>query len=72
MNKKEDFKVGDRVEFTRGFNKGQKGTLVGVKDSSGSSFSIAGVPWYSIKMDAGFVRSGQFDGDFKKLKEAYA
>ena len=63
------FKIGDRVEFIKGFNKGERGTLVGLKDAANSSFSVGGIPWYSIKMDAGFVRSGQFEGDFKKIKE---
>jgi len=62
----EEYKVGDRVIFTKGFNKGQKGTIVGIKNAKDSSFLIAGIPWFSIRMDDGFVRSGQFEGDFKK------
>ena len=67
MNYKNDFKIGDRVEFIKGFREGEKGTLVGLKGANDSSFSIGGIPWYNIKMDAGYVISGQFEGDFKKL-----
>jgi len=57
----ETFKIGDRVEFTKGFRKGERGILVGL--------TIAGVPWYSVKMDGGYIISGQFEGDFKLVNE---
>ena len=63
-----EYKVGERVIFTKGFRKGEKGTVLGIKNANDSSFSIAGIPWYSIKMDGGYVISGQFEGDFKKFK----
>ena len=70
MNKGEimtEYKIGDRIEFTKGFRKGEKGVLVGLKNAKEASFAIAGIPWYSIKMDGGYVISGQFEGDFKKI-----
>jgi ribosomal protein L24 len=61
------FEDGDRVIFTKGFREGEKGTILSMKNAKDSSFSIAGIPWYSIKMDRGYVISGQLDGDFEKL-----
>ncbi len=68
---KEDFKIGDRVKFIKGFRKGTKGTLLGLKDTKDSSFSIGGIPWYSIKLDGGYgyVISGQFEGELRKISD---
>lgn len=68
------YKAGDRIVFTRGSRVGEKGTILSVNGNKDASFSIAGIPWYSIKLDpAGLtgyciVVSGQFEGDFKKLR----
>ena len=70
MSKEEkDFKIGDRVEFIKGFREGEKGTVIGLKNAKDSSFSVGGIPWYSIKMDGGYVISGQFEGDFRHLSK---
>lgn len=54
-------KKGDRVIFTKGFNKGEKGKLVDIRD-------IGGVSWFGVKMDrTGFVRGGQFQGMLRKV-----
>ncbi len=58
----EKFNIGDKVEFIKGFREGEKGILI-------RSFFIAGIPWYSIKINNGYIISGQFDGDFKKIKD---
>ena len=60
------FKAGDKIVFVRGFDEGQKGTLLDIK-------TIGGINWYSIKMEGGsrdgMVLSGQYEGDFVKVSD---
>lgn len=63
------FKDGDRVEFIKGLEKGEKGTIKSISIAKDSSFTIGGIPWFVIQMDGGYTISGQIEGDFKKISD---